>query len=97
MLEAALFRLNGIPRNVLHLTHDRLAVEVGKLHASRGNDSHIAVGEKKNIAGVMEDGRDIGGDEIFVIAQADNGRRAIAGSYDLVGLVSRDHGESKHS
>ena len=84
VLEAALFRHDRVPGHVLHLADDRLTVEIGQLHAFRGDDRQIAVAQEKQIAGVIENRRNVGGNKIFVFAQADDRRRAIAGRDDLV-------------
>ena len=66
---------------------DGLAVEVGELDAVGREDGHVPVGEEIDIARVVEDAGDVGGDEIFAFAQADDDGRAGAGGDDLVGLV----------
>ena len=48
-----------------------LAVEVGEIDALGRQDGHIAVVQKEHVAGMAQDGGHIGGDEKFVIAQAD--------------------------
>ena len=47
VLEAALFRHDRVPGDVLHLAHDGLAVEVGELHAFGSDDGEIAVGRER--------------------------------------------------
>ena len=59
MLEAALFRLDGIPGNVLYRANDGLAVEIGEFDTVRGDDRHITVSEKENVAGVMKNCRHV--------------------------------------
>ncbi len=93
MLEAALFRHDRVPGDVLDLAVDGLAVEVGELHACRGDDGEIAVGEEEQVARVIEDCGNIGGDEVFVFAQADDGGRTVARGDDLVGLIDGDHAQ----
>ena len=97
MLEAALFRHDRVPGDVLHLANDRLSVEVGELHALRRDHRQIAVAEEKQVAGVIQNRGNVGGDEILVLAQADYGGRAVAGGHDLVGLIHRDHRQRKHA
>ena len=79
------------------LAYHGLAVEVGELHALRGDDGEVAIGKEEQIAGVIKNGGDIGGDEVFVLAQADDGGRAVAGGDDLVGLIHRDHGQREYA
>ena len=97
VLEAALFRHDRIPGHVLHLARDGLSVEVRELHAVGGNDGHVAVGEEENVPRVMEDGGNVGGHEIFVVAEADYRRRSVARGNDLVRFVSGDHGQRKNA
>ena len=97
MLEAALLRHDGVPGDVLHLAGDGLAFEVGELHARGRDDGEVAIAEKEQVAGVVQDGRHIAGDEVFVLAQADDRRRAIASGDNLVGLVGRDDGDREHA
>ena len=97
MLEAALLRHDGVPGDVLHLAGDGLAFEVGELHARRRNDGKIAIGEKEQVASVVQNGRHVAGDEVFVFAQADDRGRPVAGGDNLVGLVCGDDGDGEHS
>ena len=97
MLEAALFRHDRVPGHVLHLALDRLAVEVGELHAVGSDHRHVAVGQKENVARVIENRGHVGGHEVFVVPQADHRRRAIARRHDLVGIVGRDHRQGEHA
>ena len=91
MLEAALLRHDGVPGDVLHLARDGLAVEVGELHARGRDHGQVAVGQEEQVARVIEDRRHVGGDEVLVLAQADDRRRAIARGHDLVGLIHGNH------
>src|ERR1700685_1660472 len=45
----------------------------------------------------MENRWDVGGDEVFVLAQANDRWRAVAGGDDGVRGVSRDHAQSEHA
>ena len=45
---------------------------------------------------MVEERGHIGGDEVFVLAQADYGRRSIAGGDDLVRFGNRDHDQCKY-
>src|SRR4051794_30739702 len=87
MLEAALFRHDRIPGNVLDLALDRAPVEIGELHAGWRDHSEIAVAEEEEVARVIEDRGHVAGDEVFILAEADYCRRAIARGDDLVLLV----------
>ena len=95
VLEAALFRHDRVPGDVLHLAPNGLAVEIGELHAVGSDDGEIAIGQKENVASVIEDRGNVGGDKVFVVAEADHQRRSIAGGDDLVGLIDGDHRQSE--
>ena len=97
VLEAALFRHDRVPGHVLDLADDGLPVEVGELHAFGRNYGHVAVTEEKQVAGVIKDRRNVGGDEVLVLAQADNGGRAVAGSNNLVGLINCDYRQREYA
>ena len=97
VLEAALFRHDRVPGHMLHLADDRLSVEVGELHAFRRNHGQVAIAQEEQVASVIENRGNIGGDEVFVLAQADDGRRAIAGGHNFVRLIDRDHGQSENA
>src|SRR5208283_177313 len=69
--------------------------EVGQLHAGRCNGGEVAIGKEEQVARVIEDCRNIAGDEILVFAEADDGRRPIARGHNLVRLVSRNDSNSE--
>ncbi len=97
MLEAALFRHDRVPGDVLHLADDGLSVEVGELHAFGRDHGQVAVAQEEQVAGVIKNRGHVGGDEILVFAQTDYGRRAIAGGHDLVGLIDRDYRQRENA
>ena len=76
---------------------DGLAVEVGELDAGEGEDGHVAVGEEVDVARVVQDAGDVGGDERLAFADADDDGRAEAGGDDLVGLGGGEDAERKGS
>src|SRR6266566_5748723 len=47
VLEAAFFRHDWVPGNVLHLAHDRLAIEIGEAHSFGRNDCQVTIGEEE--------------------------------------------------
>ena len=97
MLEAALFRHDRVPGNVLHLALHRLPVKIDQLHAGSGNHGHVAIRQKENIARVIKDGGNVGGDKIFIVAQTNDDRRPVARRDNLVGLIFGNHGQRKHT
>ena len=54
MLVAALFRLHRIPLNAGDGPLDGVAVKVGELDAGQGEDGHVPVGEKVDVARVVQ-------------------------------------------
>ena len=66
---AAFFGHDGIPQNVRDLAADDFAIDIHQLDAAGGEDGNIAIVEEDHVAGVAENGGDIGGDEKFVLSQ----------------------------
>src|ERR1019366_8219488 len=97
VLEAALFGHDGVPRDVLDLARNRIAVEVGQLYAILRDDRQIAVTQEEQIAGVIQDGGYIAGDEIFVVTQSNHRWWTITARDDLVWLVWRGNSDREDS
>ncbi len=97
VLEAALFRHDGVPGNVLHLALHRLSIKVGKGHALGSEHREVAIAEEEQVAGVIENRGHVAGHKILVLAQPDHRRRAIARRNDLVGFRAADHREGEDS
>ena len=74
-----------------------MAFKVGEFDAGLGEDGHVAVGEEVDVAGVVEDAGDVGGDEGFALADADDDGRAGAGGDDFVRLGSGEDAEREGS
>ena len=72
-----------------------MAVEVGEGDAGGGKDGELAVGEEVDVAGVVEDAGDVGGEEELAIAEAEDGGRAEAGGDELVGLVGGEDADGE--
>jgi hypothetical protein len=62
------------------------------VRAVLADDDDLAVLHEHHVFGVIQDGRDVGGDEVLVVADADDQRRSLAGGDQPVGLVGR-HGD----
>ena len=97
MLVAALFRHDGVPQHVSNLAVDGPALEIAQPHAGRREDRHIAIGQEKHVARVAEDGGHVGCDEVFVVADADDHRRAVARGDDLLRIGARNHGQREYA
>ena len=88
----------GIPQDVRDLALDRLAVEIGEVHAFGRQHGHIAIGQEKHVACVAEDRRHIGRHEILAVAQPDHRRRTGARRHDLVRIaIARQSPSAKHA
>src|SRR5258707_2929215 len=68
---------------------DGAAVVVHHPHTLRGEDGNVAVREEKRFARMLEQGRNIAGDEIFSLAKANHRRRAQARGDNLLGIIRR--------
>ena len=55
---------------------------------------HLVVVEVDDLRGVLDDGAGIGGDDVFVLAHADDQRRALARDDQRVGLILADDGDA---
>ncbi len=97
VLVAGLFGLDGVPGDALDFEGERVALEVGEGDAGAGEDGEFAVGEEVDVAGVVEDAGDVGGEEEFAVADADDGGRAHAGGDELVGLVGGEDADGEGS
>ena len=97
VLVAALFRLDRVPLDALEFALDGLAIEVGQLDAVEGEDGHVAVGEEIDVARVVENAGNVGGDEVLAFANADDDGRAGARGDDLVGLGRGENAECEGS
>ncbi len=93
MLVAAFFRHDGVPEHVGNLAVDGPALEIAQPHAGRREDRHVAIGQEKHVARVAEDGGHVGGHEVFVVADADDHRWAVARGDDLLRIGARNHGQ----
>src|ERR1035437_5709833 len=71
------------------------SVEIAERYAFGRENRHIAIGQEEHILGVGEDGGDVAGDEVLVVADADDDGRAVARGDDLIRIGARDHGEGK--
>jgi hypothetical protein len=76
---------------------DGVAVEVGEFDAGQGEDGHVAVGQEVDVAGVVENAGNVGGDEGFAFAYADHDGRPESGSDDLVRLGGGENAQRERS
>ena len=97
MLVARLFGLDRVPGDAGGLAVVRCAFEVGVGNACLGEDGAFAVVEEDDVAGVVEDAGDVGGEKVFAVADADDGGRAGAGCDQLVGFARGEHADGEGS
>ena len=97
MLVAAFFRLDGVPRDAGEVALDGVAVEVGELDAGQREDGHVAVGEEVDVARVVKNAGNVGGDEGLALAYADDDRRAEARGDNLVRLGGGENAQGKRA
>ncbi len=97
VLEAALFRHDRVPGDALGLALHLLALEIGDAHALLGDDRDLAVGEKEEVASVIEQCGYVAGDKIFVFAEADYDRRTVAGGYYFARFIGGDDDQRENA
>ena len=79
------------------LSGELVVVEVGEPDAGFGEGGDFAVLEEVDVAGVVEDAGDVGGEEEFVIADADHRGRPHAGGDEGVGRVGGEDADGEGS
>ena len=87
MLIAALFRGGDLPVDVMVLLFDGQLHRVIDLHAVAAQNGDLAVFHVHNVARVLDKRRHVGGDEVLALAEADEQRRVLARSIDMIGIV----------
>src|SRR5215469_17955286 len=87
MLEAALLRHDRVPVHVLGCALHGIAVEIRYSRTLARDGRKIAVGEEEKIPRVIQQRRNIGSHEVFVLAQSYNDWRTIARRKDFVWFV----------
>ena len=95
VLVAGFFGLDGVPGDALDFEGERVVVEVGEGDAGLGEDGDFSVLEEVDVAGVVEDAGDVGGEEEFAFADADDGGRAHAGGDEGVGRVGGEDADGE--
>ena len=91
VLEAALGGGHSVPLDEPRRAFDRHAVESHQAHAMRGELGQLAVLEHDGAAGMTEDRRNIGSNEVLAVAQPEHQWRRRLGGDQLVGLGLREH------
>ena len=97
MFEAALFRHDGVPGDVLHRALHGRALEIHHAHALRRQHRDVPIGHEKNVARVIQHRGDVAGHEIFVLAEADHRRRAPARRHDFIWVARGENHQRVHA
>ena len=97
VLVAGFFGLDGVPGDALGFEGAGCAFEVGEDDAGGGEGGDFAVLQEVNVPGVVEDAGDVGGEEVFAVADAEDGGRAEARGDHLVGLGGGEHADGEGS
>ena len=87
MLKAALFSSLGVPINLENLLADGSAIDILHPHALSGHSRDFAVAHDEGATGVVNNSRNIGGNEVFALAQANNQRIILLSTNNLVRLI----------
>ena len=78
---AALLGGRGVPGDLVMLAVHRRPVEVGDLDRARGDRHDLVLAELDGVAGVPDEGSDVGAEEVVALADADH-ERGVAPSTD---------------
>ena len=95
VLVATLFRLDGIPGDARDFALNGAAIEVGERDAGWSEDGHVAIGEEVDVACVVKNAGDVGGNEGLAFADADDDGRAEARGDDFVRFGGRENAEGE--
>ena len=93
VLVAALLRGLGVPLNGGGLAGDGLLVDVEELDGVGGQAGNLEIVNVVDRAGVLEQRRNVGGDDGTVLALADDERAVLAHCVDDAGLVGKEHAQ----
>ncbi len=92
---ATLLRRREVPVHVVGADRGRLAVEGGDLHRLAGDPHDLVLAELDRVPGVLDEGGDVGGEEVLPLADPDHQRGVAPGGHHglRVLAVHRDQGE----
>src|SRR5208337_1401360 len=88
---------DGVPLNAGDGALDGIAFKISELDAGEREDGHVAIGEEVDVARVVQDAGNVGGDEGFTLADADDDGRPGAGGDDFVGFGGGENAEREGS
>ena len=82
-----------VPVDVVAAALGGRAVEAGDADALAGDGDDLVLVELHRLAGVLDEGRDVGAEEVLALADADHERAVAAGRDDAVGVLGVDGDE----
>ncbi len=97
VFEAPLLRHDRIPRDPLDFRSNGVALEIRDLGARSRQHRDFVVAEIEDVASVVEDRGDVGGDEVLVLTEADDDRRPLPHRDDLLWFVRREDREREEA
>ncbi len=97
VFKAALLRHDRVPGDPLLGRLNDVSVKIGNANRLFREDRNLAVAEKKDVARMLQNWRNIGRDKKFTVAQTDNDRRPFANRNDHIRLVDRDDREGENT
>ena len=84
-----------VPVDVVALALGRRAVEPGHLHALAGDGHHLVLAELERLAGVLDERRHVGAEEVLAVAEAHDERGVTARRHDTRGVLGVDGDEGE--
>ena len=89
VLVAGLLRGDGIPCDARGRLGDDRAGEIREHGAGLRDHGHFLIAEEHDVARVLQDGRDVGGDEVFALAETHDHRRTVPHGDELLRVIGR--------
>ena len=93
MLEACFFRRFGVPFNLHRLFLDFVAIQVIEGNFALLQTAQLQVADVVDVAGIFQDGGNVGGHEALAILHAQNHRAVLAGHVDLLRIIFKHHSQ----
>jgi hypothetical protein len=91
VLVAALLSGDGVPGDAPRSARARSPVEVEQRDRISGDLGELAVLEKHHVTRVLEDRRNVGGDQVFLLPEADDDRRRGLRGHQAIALGFAHH------
>src|SRR5713226_4706602 len=94
MLVATLLRHDGVPGDMLRRALDRTSIMIHDPYALRGEHGDVTIGKEENLAGMLEEGRNVAGDKVLSFAETDDGWGALARGHNFLRVFRREENQS---